>query len=166
MDAGGAGRRPPPPPPANAGNFAPAPKDRPPPTNFREKLAQHATDQNCVSCHRRIDPLGFALENFDAIGTWRDAVGSAPVDNKGKLPGIGEFKGIDGLRKVVRSRQSQFVTNLAAQTLTYALGRDLDYYDEPSLQAITAALDREGYRFSTLILEVVKSYPFQHRKAE
>ena len=58
------------------------------------------------------------------------------------------------------------MTNLAAQTLTYALGRDLDYYDKPSLQAITAALDREGYRFSTLILEVVKSYPFQHRKAE
>jgi mono/diheme cytochrome c family protein len=157
---------PPPPPPANAGNFAPPPKDRPEPANFREKLAQHASDRNCVSCHRRIDPLGFALENFDAIGNWRDSIGTTPVDNTGKLPGLAEFKGVDGLRTVLRSKQSQFVGNLTAQTLTYALGRDLNYYDESSLQAITATLDRDGYRFSTLIVEVVKSYPFQHRKAE
>ena len=157
---------PPPPPPANAGNFAPAPKDRPAPANFREKLAQHASDRNCVSCHRRIDPLGFALENFDAVGNWRDSVGTTPVDNAGKLPGIGAFKGVDGLRTVLRAKQSQFVSNLAAQALIYALGRDLNYYDEPSLQAITAALERDGYRFSTLIVEVAKSYPFQHRKAE
>jgi hypothetical protein len=157
---------PPPPPPANAGNFAPAPKDRPAPANFREKLAQHANDSNCVSCHRRIDPLGFALENFDAIGNWRDSIGSTAVDNTGKLPGVGAFKGVDGLRNVLRAKQSKFVNNLAAQALTYALGRDLNYYDEPALQAITAALERDGYRFSTLIVEVAKSYPFQHRKAE
>jgi uncharacterized protein DUF1592/uncharacterized protein DUF1588/uncharacterized protein DUF1595/uncharacterized protein DUF1585/uncharacterized protein DUF1587 len=157
---------PPPPPPANAGNFAPAPKDRPAPANFREKLAQHASDRNCVSCHRRIDPLGFALENFDAVGNWRDSIGSIPVDNAGKLPGLAEFKGVDGLRTVLRAKQGQFVSNLAAQALIYALGRDLSYYDEPSLQAVTAALERDGYRFSTLIVEVAKSYPFQHRKEE
>jgi Protein of unknown function (DUF1592)/Protein of unknown function (DUF1588)/Protein of unknown function (DUF1585)/Protein of unknown function (DUF1595)/Protein of unknown function (DUF1587) len=157
---------PPPPPPANAGSFAPKARDRPEPANFREKLAQHATDSNCASCHRRIDPLGFALENFDAVGKWRASLGSAPVDNTGKLPGVGEFKGVEGLRRVLRAKQHQFVSNLVAQTLIYALGRDLNYHDEPSLKAITAALGRENYRFSTLILEVVKSYPFQYRKAE
>jgi hypothetical protein len=157
---------PPPPPPANAGSFAPPDKKRPAPANFREKLAQHAADRTCAGCHKRIDPLGFSLENFDAVGTWRDALGTTPVDNAGTLPGVGEFKGIDGLRQVLRSRQDEFVNNLAAQTLSFALGRDLSYYDEPSLQAITAALRRDDHRFSTLILEVVKSYPFQYRKAE
>lgn len=157
---------PPPPPPANAGNFAPSAKNKPEPTSFREKLAQHASDRNCVGCHKRVDPLGFALENFDAVGSWRDAVGNGPVDNVGILPGAGEFRGLEGLRTVLRSKQEQFVTNLAAQTLTYALGRDLSYYDEPSLKAITEALARDENRFSTLILEVVRSYPFQHRKAE
>jgi len=157
---------PPPPPPAAAGSFAPQAKDRPEPKNFREKLAQHASDQNCVGCHRRVDPLGFALENFDAVGTWRDALGDAPVDNRATLPGLGDFQGVDGLRKVLRARQAQFVENLAAQTLTYALARELDYYDEPALKTITAALERDEYRFSTLVLQVVQSYPFQHRKAE
>jgi Protein of unknown function (DUF1592)/Protein of unknown function (DUF1588)/Protein of unknown function (DUF1585)/Protein of unknown function (DUF1595)/Protein of unknown function (DUF1587) len=157
---------PPPPPPANAGNFAPPAKGKPAPTSFREKLAQHAADPNCVACHRRVDPLGFALENYDAVGNWRDAVGSNPIDNAGKLPGIGPFKGVDGLRKVLRGKQEEFVTNLAAQALTYALGRDLGYYDEPALQKITTELAKHDYRYSTLILEVAKSYPFQFRKAE
>lgn len=157
---------PPPPPPANAGNFAPAAKDKPAPANFREKLAQHANDKNCMGCHRRIDPLGFALENFDAVGAWRGSVGNNPVDNVGKLPGVGEFKGVDGLRKVLRSKQDQFVTTLVSQTMIFALGRELSYYDEPALESITAALARDDYRFSTLIVEVVNSYPFQHRKAE
>ncbi|MFO0866938.1 MAG: DUF1588 domain-containing protein [Gemmataceae bacterium] len=157
---------PPPPPPANAGNFAPTAKNKPEPTSFREKLAQHASDRNCVGCHKRVDPLGFALENFDAVGSWREAVGNTPVDNAGTLPGSGEFRGLDGLRGVLRSKQDQFVTNLIAQTLTYALGRDLSYYDEPSLKSIREALARDDYRYSTLILEVVRSYPFQHRKAE
>jgi len=157
---------PPPPPPAEAGSFVPAAKDQPEPTSFREKLAQHAADPNCVGCHRRVDPLGFSLENYDAIGAWRDAVGDQPVDNKGELPGIGEFQGVNGLRAVLQDKQPQFVKNIASQALSYALGRDVSYYDEPSLKEIVAALDRNDYRFSTLILEVVKSYPFQQRKAE
>src|SRR5262249_46991522 len=97
---------------------------------------------------------------------WRDNVGSNPVDNVGKLPGIGQFRGVDGLRKVLHGKQDEFVTNLAAQALTYALGRDLSYYDEPALQKITSELAKQDYRFSTLVLEVAKSYPFQNRKAE
>jgi len=157
---------PPPPPPADAGNFTPPTKDRPEPKNFREKLAQHANDRNCKGCHVKIDPLGFALENFDAIGRWRESVGVTPVDNVGTLPGVGEFKGSDGLRKVLKVRQAEFVENLVVQTMIYALGRDVSYYDEPSIKGIMAQLNRNEYRFSTLILEVVKSYPFQHRKGE
>lgn len=157
---------PPPPPPANAGSFAPPDKNRPEPKSFREKLGQHATNANCVGCHKRVDPLGFALENYDAIGNWRDGSQESPIDNAGLLPGIGEFRGVDGLRKVLRSKQPQFVNNLAAQTLSYALGREVNYYDEPTLANIAASLERNEFKFSTLILEVVKSYPFQHRKSD
>ncbi|WP_139228250.1 DUF1592 domain-containing protein [Planctomicrobium piriforme] len=156
---------PPPPPPANAGNFAPPDKARPEPKSFREKLGQHASDPNCVACHKRIDPLGFALENYDAIGHWRDGTAELPVDNAGQLPGIGEFSGVDGLRNVLQSRQPQFVRNFVAKTLTYALGRDLSYYDEPTIQQITADLERNDFRFSTVILGVVQSVPFQYCKA-
>lgn len=157
---------PPPPPPAAAGNFAPPAKDRPEPASFREKLAQHASDRNCMGCHLKIDPLGFALENYDAIGVWRDKVGDIPVDNVGTLPGVGQFQGVDGLRTVLKTRQVDFVENLVAQTLSYALGREVSYYDEPSIQAAVRKLEGDEYRFSTLILEVVHSDPFQHRKKE
>lgn len=156
---------PPPPPPANAGSFAPPEKDRPEPKSFREKLAQHATNANCIGCHKRVDPFGFALENYDAIGSWRDESSGATIDNVGQLPGVGEFRGVEGLRRMLRSKQSQIVSNLAAQTLSYALGRDVSYYDEPSIAAITRALERDEYRFSTLILQVVNSHPFLHRRA-
>lgn len=157
---------PPPPPPAAAGNFAAPAKDRPEPASFREKLAQHASDRNCIGCHLKIDPLGFALENYDAIGIWRDNVGDIPVDNVGTLPGVGQFEGVDGLRTVLKTRQVDFVENLVAQTLSYALGREVSYYDEPSIQAAVRKLEGDEYRFSTLILEVVHSDPFQHRKKE
>lgn len=156
---------PPPPPPANAGSFSPPDKDRPEPESFREKLGQHASNPNCVACHLRVDPLGFALENYNAIGAWRDDVGGKPVDNKGTLPGIGDFQGVDGLRHVLKSKQPQFVRNLVEQTLSYALGRDVSYYDEQSINAIVAALEQDDYRYSRLILEVTKSFPFQHRRA-
>ena len=157
---------PPPPPPAAAGSFAPPAKGKPVPANFREKLAQHALDPNCVGCHRRVDPMGFALEEFNAIGEWRADLGGQPLDNVGKLPGIGDFKGVSGLRQVLQQKQPQFVRNVAAQALSYALGRDTDYYDEPALDRMVAALAKDGYHFSTLMLEVAKSFPFQNRKSE
>lgn len=157
---------PPPPPPPNAGNFAPKSKDKAEPKSFREKLTQHATNASCAGCHRRVDPLGFALEDFDAIGTWRSDVGGQTVDNAGTLPGIGDFRGVEGLRRVLQQKQPVIIRNMAAQTLSYALGRDLSYYDEPALDRIVGALPQNEHRFSSLILEVAKSYPFQHRKVE
>lgn len=157
---------PPPPPPPNAGSFAPPDKNREEPASFREKLAQHASDANCVACHKRIDPLGFAMEDFDAIGSWRSDIGGKPTDNLGQLPGVGEFRGISGLRKVLRDQQPLFVRNVASQLLSYALGRELSYYDEPALDRIVTAIAQDDFRFSALILQVVESFPFQHRKSE
>ncbi len=157
---------PPPPPPPNAGSFAPPDKNREEPASFREKLAQHASDANCVACHKRIDPLGFAMEDFDAIGSWRSDIGGKPTDNLGHLPGVGEFRGISGLRKVLRDKQPLFVRNAASQILAYALGRELSYYDEPALDRIVTAIAQDDFRFSALIIQVVESFPFQHRKSE
>ena len=157
---------PPPPPPPNAGTFAPKSKDKIEPKSFREKLAQHASNASCVGCHRRVDPLGFALEDFDAVGTWRADAGGQTVDNAGTLPGIGDFKGVEGLRRILQQKQPVIIRNIAAQTLSYALGRDLSYYDEPALDEIVTALAQNEHRFSSLILGVAKSYPFQNRKAE
>jgi hypothetical protein len=154
---------PPAPPPANAGVLNP-PKDKPEPKSFREKLAQHAHNASCAGCHKKIDPLGFALENYDAIGTWRDQVGGAPVDNVGRLPGAGEFRGPAGLKQILKQSKEQFVRNLTVQLLTYALGRNIEYYDEAAVQQIDERAAKNDYRFSTLVAEVVNSRPFMYRK--
>lgn len=155
---------PPSPPPANVSNFKPQPKDQPAPKTFREKLAQHATQASCAACHRKIDPLGFALENFDAIGTWREQVGGEPVDNIGRLPGGDEFHGVDGLRQVLRARQGLFVRNVIVQLMTYALGRHVEYYDELAVTEIAEGLEREDYKFSALVRGIVTSRPFLYRR--
>jgi hypothetical protein len=157
---------PPPPPPANVSNFAPPDKKAPPPKNFREKLAQHATDSTCAACHKRIDPLGFALENYDGVGAWRELDAGNPVDNAGRLPGGKEFHGVEGLKQVLHERQDLFVRNIAAQTMTYALGRQLQYQDDLALADICDALKRDGYKFSTLVRGVVMSRQFMNRRNE
>lgn len=155
---------PPSPPPANVSNFKPQPKDKPEPKTFRDKLAAHAADATCAACHKKIDPLGFALENYDAIGMWRETVGGQPVDNKGQLTGGPAFQGVDGLKKILHERQSQFVRNFAAQMLVYALGRNLEYRDEGSIAELTETLEREKYRFSALVRGIVGSRQFQYRR--
>ena len=97
---------------------------------------------------------------------FRSDAGGAPVDNAGRLPGVGDFRGVDGLRKVLREKQPQFVRNFCAQLLSFALGREVTYYDEPTLDGIVSALGKNEFRFSTAVIEVAKSYPFQHRKSK
>lgn len=156
---------PPSPPPANVSDFKPQPKDKPAPKNFRERLAAHANQASCAACHKKIDPLGFALENFDAIGGWREQLGGAEVDNAGRLPGGSEFKGLDGLKKVLGERQDQFVRNVSVQLLTYALGRNLEYTDELALLEIGESLRSDEYRFGAWVRGVVHSRPFQYRQS-
>jgi cytochrome c553 len=157
---------PPPPPPPDAGMLKEE-KAKPgkEPKTFREQMAQHAADAACASCHKRIDPLGYGLENFDAIGRWRaDAGGGRALDSSGQLPTGESFTGPAQLKQVILARKPQFVRNVAEQALTYALGRELQYYDECAVQEIVDRLSQDDYRFSALILGVVNSHPFQYRK--
>ncbi len=155
---------PPPPPPPNVGMLKEETKKGEEPKTFRELMARHAAEASCAGCHAKIDPLGYGLENFDAVGRWRISQGKEKIDASGKLPTGESFDGADGLKKLLLQRKDQFVRNLAGQMLTYALGRELDFPDEPTVEALAADLRKNDYRFSTLVLGVVRSYPFQHRK--
>ncbi|MES2568695.1 MAG: DUF1592 domain-containing protein [Verrucomicrobiota bacterium] len=153
---------PPPPPPADAGMFKDETKGKAP-RDFREKLAQHAGDAACAGCHRKLDPLGFGLDNYDAIGAWRPT--SPALDTAGELPGGEKFSGAAELREILWKRRDAFERNFIRQMLTYALGRELDYFDVRTVSKIKAELDTDGHRFSTLVSGIVRSYPFLHRRA-
>jgi hypothetical protein len=157
---------PPPAPPPNV----PALPDKGPDgrrQSVRERLEEHRKNPACASCHALMDPLGFALENFDAIGTWRakDEAGS-PIDTSSSLPGDPGFRGLAGLRTLLLQRREQFVDTVAERLLSFALGRGVEYYDRPALRKITRDAKANDYRWSTLILEIVQSVPFQMRRAE
>ncbi len=152
---------PPPPPPANAGALKEEAAGQPAKT-FRESLERHASVPACAACHSRIDPLGFGLENFDGTGKWRESEGEL-LDASGELPSGEKFTGPEELKELLFSRQDQFLRNLSEQMLTYALGRRLEDCDQPSVLEIQTAV-RQDPRFSTLVVSVVKSFPFQHRR--
>jgi mono/diheme cytochrome c family protein len=156
---------PPPPPPPDVGQLKDDRKKGQEPKTFREQMAQHAANASCASCHKRIDPLGYGLENFDAVGRYRDtAGGKRPLDNTGQLPSGEKFTGPAQLKQVLLQRTPQFTRNLIAQLLSYALGRDLEDCDDCTLKEISDRLTRDNHRFSSLVLGIVQSYPFQHRK--
>lgn len=156
---------PPPPPPANVSQIKDEPgKSKTDIKTFREKLAQHAHDAACAACHRKMDPLGFALDNYNAAGRWRDKLGDQPLDVTGELPTGETLNGVADLKKVILQRKDDFVRNLSEQLLTYALGRELDDFDDCPIRTISTNLQADNYRFSTLVLEIVKSHPFQYRR--
>jgi hypothetical protein len=155
---------PPAPPPANVSQIDEKKKGKngQGPVTFREKLALHAEDATCAGCHAKLDPLGFGLENYDAIGAFRPSGGE--VDTSAELPGGLKFDGVAELKKILWERRAQFVRNVISQTLGYALGRELEYFDQRPVVEIQQALEQKEHRFSELILGVVRSYPFQHRR--
>lgn len=155
---------PPPPPPPDAGMLKEEKDKKKAPKTFREQMALHAADATCAACHKKIDPLGYALENFDAVGRWRDDNGGRPLDNTGELPGGEKFTGPAELKKVVLKRQDEFVHNMIEQMMAYALRRELQYYDDCPIQDVTRALQKNQYKFSALVQAVVNSYPFQYRR--
>src|SRR5262245_5429827 len=135
--------------------------------SMRQRLAVHRDNAVCATCHRSIDPVGFALENFDAIGQWRDVeVDGKAVDASGSVPGGGEFRGVEGLENALLARPELFVTALTENLMTFALGRGVEYYDAPTVRRIVKDAGKDGYRFSSLILGIVKSAPFQMRRGE
>ena len=132
---------------------------------FREQLEKHRTLPACASCHNRMDPLGFGLENFDAIGRWRttDAAGK-PVDAVGKLTTGEQFKGPAELKKVLLKRKDDFNRAATEKMLAYALGRGLEPYDQAAIKRIADAVAKDAYKSATLVAEVAKSYPMRWRK--
>jgi hypothetical protein len=133
---------------------------------LRQQLEAHRANATCAACHKRMDPLGFSLENFDAIGRYRERDGKWAVDASGQLPDGRSFVGAPGLRTLLRQDQDAFAACVTEKMLTYALGRGLERYDRRSVRAIVASLRQADYRFSTLVLEIVKSLPFQERREE
>jgi hypothetical protein len=133
---------------------------------MRERLAAHRASPTCASCHVLMEPLGFELENFDATGRWRtlDEVGG-PIDASGELPDGTAFDGAGGLRAALLG-SDRFVMTLTEKLLTYAVGRGVEYYDQPALRKIVHDAAESDYRFSALVLGVVQSAPFQMRTAK
>ena len=132
----------------------------------RERMAAHRASPVCASCHRTIDPVGFTLENFDAVGRWRDNEGdSGSIDVSGTLPGTGDIKGVSGLEDALLQRPELFAATLTEKLMTFALGRGVEYYDAPAVRKILREAQPGGYRFSSLILGIVNSAPFQMRRS-
>ncbi|HUC75984.1 MAG TPA: DUF1592 domain-containing protein [Vicinamibacterales bacterium] len=155
---------PPPPPPPDVPELKAAPHGKP--LSLREQMQEHRSNPTCAACHARMDPIGFALENYDAVGQWRTKDAGAPIDASGRLPDGTEFTGPDGLRQLLMTKyRDDFVRTATEKLLTYALGRGIEYYDGPTIRSIDRDAARDNYRMSSLILAVVKSAPFQMRRA-
>lgn len=157
---------PPPPPPPDVPKLAEEGEGKPLTGTLRQRMEQHRADPGCAVCHARLDPLGFALENYDAVGAWREKDGGEAIDASGKLPGGESFKGPDDFKKIILKKKEQIVRNLSGQMLTYALGRGLDHTDQCAVNEIAETAAKHRYRFSTLVMAVVESEPFRKRKIE
>ena len=152
----------PPPPPPEMETLEEEPNGAP--MTLRERLEKHRSQPACAACHRKMDALGFGLENYDAVGAWRTKDGGFPVDAAGELPGGGSFQGPKGLKALLaQTERDAFVRCLTEKMLTYALGRGLESYDKAAVDRICRELEDNGFRFSQLVQSIVESLPFQMR---
>jgi hypothetical protein len=134
---------------------------------MRQRMEEHRANPACASCHRMMDPIGLALENFDGIGRWRTTEGGQPVDASGQLVDGSKVDGVVSLREALVRYSPQFVRVVTEKLLTYALGRGVEYDDMPTVRSIVRNAEKNDYRFSSLVLEIVNSAPFQmNRKPE
>jgi hypothetical protein len=157
---------PPPPPPAMV-KALPADDRIRDGMTFRQRLELHRKDANCASCHARLDPPGFGLENFDVLGRWRDQIRDLPVDAAGTLTTGELFTGPEELKAILKgTRRGLFVRNLVERMLAYALRRGVEYYDQPAVKQVIEDLESHEYRATALVAAVVRSYPFQYRRNE
>jgi hypothetical protein len=134
--------------------------------SLRAQMEAHRTNSVCASCHSRMDPLGFGLENFDAIGHWRTHEGEFEIDPSGKLPDGSVFAGPRELVDILAKQDEAFGLAISEKLLIYALGRGLKAHDRPVLKQIAAQLKADDYRFASLVMGIVDSLPFQYRRAE
>jgi hypothetical protein len=159
---------PPPPPPPNVPSLKTEGAKTGEPLSLREAMVQHRADPACANCHARMDPIGFAMENFDAVGKWRDQDAGKAVEVKSTLADGTVVDGVEGVRSLLLKDPERFVGAIAQKLLMYGIGRNVQYFDEPAVRKIVREAAASDYRFSSLVLGVTKSAPFQMRtvKAE
>ena len=161
------GISPPPPPGDVPGLEEPDNPEKRSDMGMRERMAAHSANPVCSSCHSVIDPIGFSLENFDAVGRLRDVDEALrPIDASGVLPDGTKFDGFAAFQRALASQPERFVTVFTERMLTYALGRGLDFYDQPAVRTVVHGAARDDYRFASIVLGIVRSLPFQMRRAE
>ena len=152
---------PPPPPPPNVPALKENGEGGEPPSTVRERMEAHRRNPACASCHVRMDPMGFSLENFSAIGKWRSTEVGAPVDASGVFPDGSKFSTPSEFRTILMTHREEFVQTLTTKLTTYALGRGVEFYDMPTIRAIIRNASSADYRWTSLVLGIVKSAPFQ-----
>ena len=134
---------------------------------MRQQLEIHREKKVCASCHKRMDPIGFALENYDGVGAWRDRDNGAPIDASGELYTGETFQNAAELRDILATqKQEAFVRHLSASLLTYAIGRGVEYYDKPAIAKMVDRAKGDNYRFKSLIRALIDSVPFQYRRGD
>jgi hypothetical protein len=153
----------PPPPPADVPPLSEKPQDEVK-GSLRQRLEKHRDDPSCAVCHVEMDAMGFAMENFDAVGRWRDRDGTFPVDAAGKLPDGTELNGPDSLQRVLLARKGEFLECFAEKVMTYGLGRGMEYFDQCTIKDVARAAEKDGYRFSSLVVAIAQSDAFQKRR--
>jgi hypothetical protein len=156
---------PPPPPPPNVPALNASPAGERATTTLREAMAAHRANPQCASCHAQMDPIGFALEHFDAVGRWRDAEGGLPIEDKSVLPDGTKVDGIEGVKQLLLHDPERFVGAVTEKLLMYAIGRNVQYYDQPSVRRIVREAADDHYTFAALVQGIVKSVPFRMRQA-
>jgi hypothetical protein len=154
-----------PPPPANVPALEKQDQLKVAALTLRQRTELHRSNATCANCHKVLDPIGFGLENFDAIGRWRDKDDSGgPIDATGELPGPHRFGTPRELKQIIAARADDFCHNLTSKLLAYALCRQLEGYDEVVVDRLSNTIAKDGYRMQTLVVGVVTSYPFTHRR--
>jgi hypothetical protein len=151
---------PPPPPPPDVPALEEARTADGKPRTVREQMAAHRKNPACAVCHVRMDPLGFSLENFDALGRWRTTSDGAPIDASAELPDGQRFDGVSGLRELLAGHKDDVVRTLTEKLLAYAIGRSIEYYDLPAVRKIARNSSEKDLRWSALVTAIVKSTPF------
>ena len=134
--------------------------------SMRERMEEHRANPACAGCHQLMDPIGFSLENYDAVGHWRRTEEGELIDATGSLPSGAQFEGAAGLKQALLTHPEPFLTTMTGKLLTYAVGRGIEYYDAPAIRKIVRDARGNNYRFSSLILGVVNSAPFQMRSSQ
>jgi hypothetical protein len=151
-----------PPPPPDIPQLKP-PEEGQKAKTLREQMAEHRTNPTCATCHKVMDPVGLSLENFDAVGAWRTQEAGGPIDVSGQLADGRQVNGVVTLRQAILDRPELFVGTMTEKLMIYALGRGVSAEDMPEVRRVLREASAHDYRFSSLVLGIVKSVPFQMR---